>query len=68
MTDRNPQRGETLEEWPNFGLRYTESSADFPVTDMCSDGIVVFDATKSDRSSHWIAAEIGSFVTIENVR
>jgi hypothetical protein len=70
MSNAVRTRSDASADWPAFGLRYTFNPDD--VVDcrpFAPDELVVFDPAEGDSASgSWIAAERGSYVSIEDTR
>lgn len=57
------------EDWPTFALRFTFNPKSVREERFDPDELFVFDPDRLDvDDSHWIAAERGSYVPIEDVR
>lgn len=69
MTEVDADRVPAVEDWPTFALRYTFNPGGVGLGDgFDSDEVVVFDATRGRLDDRWIAAERGSYVSVEETR
>lgn len=57
-------------DWPSFALRYTfNPDRSVRSESFDADELFVFDPTRiAESNAHWISAERGSYVSVEDVR
>lgn len=69
MRERGTSTGDGAVDWPVFSLRYTFNPEPMAGREQFSpDELVIHDRTEDDPRTRWIAAERGSYVSIEDVR
>lgn len=69
MSEADSEHASAVAEWPTFALRYTFDPAGVGIDfGFAPDEVVVFDATRGRPEDRWIAAERGSYVSVEETR
>ncbi|ADJ13705.1 hypothetical protein [Halalkalicoccus jeotgali] len=69
MTEIDSERASAVADWPTFALRYTFDPASVGLEGRFEpDEVVAFDATRGRPEDRWIAAQRGSYVSIEESR
>lgn len=69
MSEVGPEHASPAGDWPTFALRYTFNPSGVGIDfGFAPDEVVVFDATRGRPEERWIAAEHGSYVSVEETR